>query len=313
MMTAFFAQLDTSMSEMNEVRTKIVPRIFPLAITGCTPLMYHQFKRFELIDFTIEKSKGKWVKLNLMEVVWLKLLLKLKGFGVGVDQLKQIRHQLIVHDESLRSELIEIAKEQVRELDFDSPELKGISISDIIKEVDQNFDEAIGDESGLLLTTIGVCVTAILTKHHQIAVYIYQNESGLETSIYTNQMQNEFNKQLEKVKRESHIYISINEMVEEVLGEDPYQKYLTKCDVFTNEETDILEEFKKKTIREITLTKLNNEQYTISIIEEEDVLGEKVKYLKKALGLKDYKKIEIKTRNDKHLIVTKTRSIRKNF
>ena len=72
----------------------------------------------------------------------------------------------------------------------------------------------------------------------------------------------------------------------------------------------LLERVRKNNFKEIIISKGKGKELLIDVIVEEDIREDKLRELRKILGLKDYQKITITNRNDKHAYIeNKTRTI----
>ena len=73
--------------------------------------------------------------------------------------------------------------------------------------------------------------------------------------------------------------------------------------MFTKEEQQILEIFRKDDFKEIIIYKEKENNYIITTTNSIELKGEQANELRKILGLKQYQKAEIIYRNDKHIVV----------
>jgi hypothetical protein len=77
--------------------------------------------------------------------------------------------------------------------------------------------------------------------------------------------------------------------------------------LFDANEKKIIDALKDDLCKEIKITKHQSGDLTMNLTFEENVKNEHAKEVRKILGLKQYEKIELVYRNDKHLIINNTR------
>ncbi|MGV3632273.1 MAG: hypothetical protein ACO1O6_13775 [Bacteroidota bacterium] len=279
--------------------SKTFNRIIPLSFTNATPSMFFHWKKHKLISFGPSPSEKRTrVKLNLLEALWVKMLFKLRSFGLDVDSLKAIHAELF---EDVRKDLIEQSKKQITNY---IPVTDTKQLEDIFSALDNIEDEEPGFE--ILMTYFGMIASTVLYDKENIDILIYldKESNALKTNLYAKQLAHK--ESVKAVKNQSYISVSMLELIYEVLEEDVFEPVLSDYELFDPKETTILNHLRNKNVKEITITRLNDEDYKIQITTTKDLKDDQVKELKKIFGLNNYKTVKLTTRNGKHIVIERT-------
>jgi hypothetical protein len=86
-----------------------------------------------------------------------------------------------------------------------------------------------------------------------------------------------------------------------------FDKYTLQFDLFNQNEKKIIDALNEDLCKEIKVTKHHSGDITLNLTFEKDVKNQHAKEVRKILGLKQYGKIELVYRNDKHLVINNTR------
>jgi hypothetical protein len=86
-----------------------------------------------------------------------------------------------------------------------------------------------------------------------------------------------------------------------------FDKYTLQFDLFNQNEKKIIDALNDDLCKEIKVSKHLSGDITLNLTFEADVKNEHAKEVRRILGLKQYDKMELVYRNDKHLIINNTR------
>lgn len=84
-------------------------------------------------------------------------------------------------------------------------------------------------------------------------------------------------------------------------------KYTFQFDLYNQNEKKVIDALNDDLCKEIKITKHHSGDITLNLTFEADVKNEHAKEVRRILGLKQYEKIELVYRNEKHLIINNTR------
>ncbi len=282
------------------LKSKTLNRIIPLTYTEVTASMYFHWKKQGLITWgeELKDAKRSRVKLNLIEAAWVRLLLKLRQFGISVEQMKIIHKELLTKDEDFILEHLKNAFNEIKKV-TENDELR-----DFLENMkEEEYNEILDDEQVICFTDFGVLISRLMLEGLGTDLLIYYDKSIQEIKI-----DYYFYEESKKSKQGAYILISLKELIAEIIEDDKYEKSLIEFEIFNEKETTILEALRKNNVKEIVLTKLNNEEYKITVVENQDIIGDDVKHLKRAFGLDNYNKVTIINRNNKHAVLEKTKT-----
>jgi hypothetical protein len=103
------------------------------------------------------------------------------------------------------------------------------------------------------------------------------------------------------------INVPLVPLVAKLFEDSSFDKYTFQFGLFDANEKKIIDALKDDLCKEIKITKHQSGDLTMNMTFEENLKNEHAKEVRKILGLKQYEKIELVYRNDKHLIINNTR------
>ena len=231
-------------------------------------------------------TKGKWRKFDLVEFVWLKMIIKLREFNISIDKIKWIKDNLIqnvavselVGQEEVAEILMKLSSEGNRE------ELKRL-----LK--DKNFIDKLSTQSLNLFENI---ILDIITFQNSYSILIGSTEfipikhSALESLSEL--------KEFNEILRGSFISISISEILRDYMIRDVGMKEKNKLVLLTKEEEKVLDVLRQDNLKSVIIKYAKNKE--IDLLETV-----KVEKIDKGSRLIDfiithgYQDITIKTQN----------------
>lgn len=282
---------------------KTFSRLIPLSLTNATPSMFYHWKKKGLVNFdrNANTDKRTRVKLNLIEALWVKMLYKLRTFGLDIESLKIIHEELFGTENEKK--VLEAAQ---HELDQMITVSDNEDLNELLNELsNEGLHNHIPSEFEIAFSYFGALTSVVIIQRQNIDILIYLNQDDkLELDVYKKEWAG--NEKIQKIKTQSYISISLLNLIYEVFEEANFESILSTYDVFDNKENTILTHLRNKNVKEIIITRLNDEEYKIVVVENQDVKGEQVNELKKIFGLNNYKTVKLITRNNKHVLIEKT-------
>lgn len=304
------------------VYPKTFESIIPLTDTGLSPTTFFQWKKKGLIpELTSDNAvKRKWVRLNLMEYLWVKFVQALNDLGIGFDEIILIKNKLL--ENPLRDFMAEPnAFDQVASID---PQLKGIkdqmlqfkNAYDLIPASHRIF---VSQFSGYItaiylqqkyVTILVNCIPSIIKGERTTTKGRVKETYKIKSNLVINSegfIENDFVKMaLQEFKAMPHISIPLKSFVDDFFKTERNIKHAADFGIINEEEMKLLVCVRKNDYKQIIIKKDKEEKLVIDVIKEQNLREEKLMELRKILGLKDYQKITIIHRNDKDAYIENT-------
>jgi hypothetical protein len=298
---------ELSQSDLLDIVEYYYPRITErkasLALTGVNTRTFYHWKSQGLIDFDDSNSdKRTWVKLNIFDFVWLKILNTSREFGLSIPSLLELKKytmldvmEVVFNDfdtyKESRKELFGLTDEQVDE------EFK--LIEKVLLER-KNCDE----EEKLLYTYLGNIINSILINNVDASLIITKSNTLFDfTYVFYNQYVDIINEHT-SIFEKPHLNIPIRQIIFEFLEEPRNEKYLDVWGFIRKDERKVLDALRNKDFVELIIKrKGQSEDFIIEATVEKDVMNEKAKEVRRILGMNEYQEVTVKLRNDKHLFI----------
>lgn len=285
-----------------ERRGSLLEKTYKLKDTGVKSTNFHYWKLKGFLN-TIDDNKK--ASLSLVECIWIEILISLKGFGCSAKTIemafkalfldaysenlaKKFNEQHLIYYKDLKKSRPLTAEEEtifgIRVqvstdpilADFLSREISYL-YNMIIETLENNA------EAGIIITEDGKC-----TRY-----YIYPNTSTEESSYYNNI---------------PHIKIPISHYLKKFIEDDTKAESLNKTGVLTDNELTVVKEMRNNNIRSIKVHFRHDDHNIEKIeVEEKGLLSKaKSEEIMGIMGMKNYNKIELNTRDGQQLSFTRT-------
>jgi len=225
----------------NKLFQSIKERQFTLKDVGVTYrwITYWHSKGLLIGDYI----EGKWRRFDLVEFVWLKMIVKLREFNIPIEKIKWIKENLmqnvtvseLIANEDITDILIKLASEEKRD------ELKKL-----LK--DKNVIDLLSSETMNLFETM---IMDIITFTNSYSILIGSTEivplkhSALDSIADL--------KEFNSVLRGSFISISISEILRDYMIGESTVNGKHKLALLTEDEVKVLEVLKQDNIKSVTI------------------------------------------------------------
>ena len=226
---------------INKLFQEIKDRRFTIKDVGLTYrwITYWDARGLLIGDYT----EGKWRKFNLVEFVWLKMIVKLREFNIPLEKIKWIKENLI--QKETVSELI--ALDEVAEVLIKlSSEGNREEVIRLLK--DKDFIDKMRKES---LNLFEIIILDIITFQNGYSILVGNNElipikhSALESLSEL--------KELNDLLRGSFISISVSEILRDYMINDVGINDKNKLALLTKEEEKILDVLRQDNLKSVTI------------------------------------------------------------
>jgi hypothetical protein len=182
-------------------------RRYTLKEFGFSPRVANHWIEKGIIGDSHEAKKK--IILNLTEVFWLKLTEQLRAFNVSIEGIKRIKDEFFTKPQNIFGDIEkEMAIEKLKELNL------------IPKEFEKHFndDQIWVDLAKYQLNDFELLIQHILLERTPYFL-IFDNKDEFifiqERNLYYKDI--DFNNKLQRISRKSHIRISMNDVLEEIV------------------------------------------------------------------------------------------------
>ena len=295
----------TSLEQVELMYPKIAESFMPLSITGVSARTYLHWKNQGLIpnsssNENSNEGQREWVRLNLFDFVWLKIIQVMRDFGIPIKTIKETKDLLFT---DFVTDLVNDKEEYLRFLKEDSD----TAIEDIIsteKAIDL-LKATIGnnpEEYEPFTTVIGSMVTNLFLLNDKGSVIINKDKGEFDIDFFTYKTMDDFKMHILPLLDRPHIQIPIRKLIEDFFDDPKSEKFVEGYELLNLKERKVIKAIRQKDFKEIVIKRDDkNESIIIEIERDGELLDQKARDVRRVLGLNDYSEVTIKYRNDKHM------------
>jgi hypothetical protein len=274
----------------------------------------HHFTKEDIANNVTRKK----IELNAFEALWVLTIQELRHFNVGLSTIGQLKTFLFtmpdldfIKDMS-QEDIMDIANAALDNEQNDFLNAFNIDIQGMVDYV-QNAPES----NKIFYSPMGTLINAILLSGQSPSIFIYKKPSDSELgfkifnpsieSLYHQQTDEDYKTELvQGLMEHSVINVPVRPLFERFFENRFLLKHSKDFGLFTPNELKVLKILKSRAFEKIIIHKNNDNQITLESTANEEVLGHKAIELNKTLGFKDYQRVEIIQRNNKHFVIKKT-------
>ena len=298
---------------------KIFEKQIPLNLLNIPSRNYLHWKKENLLN-TIKENKSDSIEkrervlLNVFDALWLSIIKELREFNVDFPTIRAVKDILYSNIELDQDKLDSISKDE-----FVNSILKHIpdELKDVITPLLLDgsfltlFDKIIDKKNILLFQNIGGVFSDILLREISVSLIIKKNNGFVDMVFLKNDSSNSYANMAKTISnfiiKDTFINIPMVPLIEKMFENSNFDKYNFQFDLFNQNEKKIIDALNDDLCKEIKVTKHQSGDITLNLSFEENVKNENAKEVRRILGLKQYEKIELVYRNDKHLVINNTR------
>lgn len=301
--------INLSENEFTNKLPRAVEQLIPLSFTGISHRNFHHWKESDLITLPepVEKSRVN-VRLNLAEYIWIKLVEYLRNVGLSIKLIREIKTYLFQDALSylIKNDLEE--DEKLNEIIKSNPKLR--STLYYLKTKKKEL-ENLPDHYRIYSSLFGGIVTRsfLFKENVQLNILLHETNGQFHPEViisggYYDELF-KYDVEANQFNNKPHIRIPILSLFHEFFKSDVHMDYSNKIGLLTKEEEELISIIKDNQFKEISIKKSKDERFIIDIINDDEIMNEKLAELRKLLGLKQYQEITLVHRNDKHAYVKK--------
>lgn len=308
--------------DLFEYYPEIAKKKIPLKLLDISSRVYINWKKEKLLYNNTEEideseSKRQWVYLNVFDALWLSIIKELRNINLDLETIRELKYFLFSNVEFDTDKIDSISKEAFVDsiINYFPNEQKEnaeqlLMTTDILNQL----DKIINTETIYFFKTIGSLMFSVLVKGIPVSIIIKKSSEYLEFFIF-NQEKGLSLEEKEKnyafysgqFANSTFINIPITPLLNSLFENENFDSYSCDYGLYTKAEKSILTALNDDDVKEIKISKHSSGTMTLNISSQREIKDVNAKELRKIIGLKQYEKIEVVYRNDKHLIVTNTR------
>ncbi len=300
--TKFNLQLE-DLQKMDLLYPRINESVVPLSLTGVTPRNFYSWKENGLIPYFDSNSdeERKWVKLNVINYLWIKVIQSLRDLGVSYEGINSVKEILFTNSmyEITNPDFERLMKEN---FDLNEEEIETFRLSQYFFA--DLFHQALneGKVSEIELTLLNQIITQILLDNSQISLIICKKNNSFIVDLYVYKGRFDFvNKYSSQLRELPHIEVPLNNLLEGFFDEPKSEKYAEIFGLINVKEKKVLDAIRKNDFLELHIKRDSSGELFIETIKDGEITDEKATLIRKILGLGDYQEVTLKYRNNKHL------------
>jgi hypothetical protein len=304
---------DEGYQKAKKLYPKLIDRCIPLSQTPISSRVFMDWRKDKLIDYPeTTSSKREWVQLNFFEYIWIIICNDLRDYGMSKKHIIALKEMLVTktfHDllkerdvnvEEVKGEIYDQAKTVLHDEEIGKEEFENVMTNPVdFPEEDRYYLTGIG----------GMIVIVLFTNTHPVLTIRSIGEDMLEVdSVIIDSSEESLNKITSKILSNSTLSIPIRPIIEGFLVGEKKENYANHFQLFNEWEKNVIDLIRTGEFKELVITKCDKEEekFIVKRTTKNELIGSNVKEIKKLFGLKDYKKVEITYRNDKHIYFENT-------
>lgn len=270
------------------------------------------------IDSLQNKERRGKVFFNAYETLWLLIVKDLRELNIDLQTIIQTKEFLFadqlnspeltpdfikdLSDNGVLENMLELLPEDLR-VEIANDELKLSELISSMQSMYKNIDDMKPNWITTFYTTVLLMnktpVLQLIKKQKAIDINIIVIEDFYPHSTKIESLQ----EMVKNLTHDFYINIPIKKYFERIFLDFKLDVLVKKFELFSRLEIEILEKINDSDFQEIKIYNNSEKDFLVTIIKKEELQNEKVRELKKVLGLKEYDKLELIFRNDKHLIL----------
>jgi hypothetical protein len=281
-----------SLQEFNQHK---FDHVIPIYEIGVDRSIIAYWRREGLLPFI---EKGKWAKVSFVEAIWIMMLDSLRKFGLPMDIMKKLTWYFIerAYRDNLPAKNLQSLKDHL--------EKKKLAGTIEENELFQLKEVALRLKDEILLYAFkwdvnyfSNLITESILYNYEAAILIFEDGTIVE-QVY-GAYQSYPKKEIDF--NAPHIKISLFHYLKLFIESEELSTFLFLSKMYTEDEERVLREIRKKNVSELTIQFSDGKIKRIESTKSGIINGEQQKLIKEVLGLKNYERITLDTRDDKTL------------
>ena len=303
--------LEPSINKLLMHYPKIIEKIIPLSKTGISPRIYFDWKLKGLVD-SKEENERNWIKLDLIDYMWLMVLKTYRQFGISIKDLLQLK-KTIYSSETFKTLIYDPKFEDFIERSNSFDKEQKIKIKNLLKAIKFFFDNA-SDIGEKFFTIFSSSIMNLLINNYQSYLICYPEESGagLHFNCISLKILEKFPNLIFQTFNKTNLSIPLKQFILDIINTPELEKYSIGLGLINNQEQRVIETIQKGDFTELVIKFDDKKRSNLIIahIKDKNILHDKAKEIRRILGMNEYKEVIIKSRNDKDLYIRNKKIIK---
>jgi DNA-binding transcriptional MerR regulator len=299
-LTKLIKRYNITIQQVDSLYPRFYESFMNLSVTGVSPRVYFHWKKEGLIDNLGYSKSGKgWVKINLIEYVWIKIIVIMREFGIPLEQIKETK-------ELLFSNINKIIKEKdefilfIKNNKFYSED-KINEIEKILNEISESINNA-PEEYDSYNSFMALILLQLILFNDSAYLVLYKNENKFNIDFLTTNSFDDKPSYYTFLLETPCLQIPIKPLITEFIDDLKNEKHLITLNLLNFKEKKVIQAIREKAFTQIIIKMNGNkDSYIIEIEKDGNILDSKAKEIKRILGLNEYSEVTIKYRNEKNL------------
>jgi hypothetical protein len=298
---------------------KIFEKKIPINLLDISSRNYLNWKKENLLNIPKENKsdsieKREKVLLNVFDALWLLIIKELREFNVDFLTIRAVKDILYSYIQLDQNKIDSTPNDE-----FINSILKYIpnEFQELIKPLlkDGSFfqlvDKIMDNKNAVLFQNIGGILTDILIREISVSLIIKKSNGFVEVEFFKIDASDSYSNYgiaiSNSIVKDTFINVPMVPLIGKLFENSNFDKYTFQFDLYNQNEKKVIDALNDDLCKEIKITKHHTGDITLNLTFEADVKNEHAKEVRRILGLKQYEKIELVYRNEKHLIINNTR------
>lgn len=295
-----------------ELIEKYYPRIFePLgkpSQLNLTPREFFYWTDKGVIDIPKqEEGQSPWSRLNLIEMLWIRIVTELRGFNMPFASLIAFKVEMFGSYLSMMKENQEITQNAINTLNLSPIEKK---INEVLLNIENIEQHELLKEFKFLFAPITGIIMQILFYKKNIDLIIYKNKKEFCFTVEGFKHQELVQDEIDNAKKHTHLILNLRSIVAEYLLEPNLEHLNEEFGFITEDEKELIKVIRNKLVKEIHIKKDDNETITYTTTSKTEIKDEQVKMIKRLLRMNEFDEVRVVLRNEKHLYIENKKKIK---
>lgn len=308
--------------DLFECYPKIAEKKIPLSLLDISSRVYINWKKEKLlynniIEIDNSKSPRKWVYLNVFDALWLSIIKELRNLNLDLQTIRELKNFLFANVQFDNKKIDSLSKEDfVDSIINHFPNEQKENAKQLLMGIDilNHLDKIINNETIYFFKTIGSLIFSALVKGIPVSIIIKKSSEYIEFIIVNQEKtrsleekEKDYNFYSEQFANSTFINIPITPLLLNLFENENLDTYCYDFGLYSKAEKSILTALNDDDVKEIKISKHLGGTMTLNISSQKEYKDNSAKEIRKIIGLKQYEKIEVTYRNDKHVLITNTR------
>ena len=308
--------------DLFEYYPEIAKKKIPLSLLGISSRVYINWKKERLLynntqEIDNSESKRQWVYLNVFDALWLSIIAELRNLNLDLETIRELKEFLFSNVELDTNKIDSISKEDFVDsiINYFPAEQKDTAKQLLMTtDIFSQLDEIITSETIYFYKNIGSLLFSALVKGIPVSIVVKKSSEYLEffivnqeKAISLEEKEKNYAFYSDQFANSTFINIPITPLLHNLFENENFDTYSFDYGLYTKAEKSILNALNDDEVKEIKISKHTSGTMTLNVSSQKEIKDKSAKELRKIIGLKQYEKIEVVYRNEKHLIVTNTR------